>query len=434
MADIRAFRGWRYNLARVGELSDVVAPPYDVIAPDLQDALYARHPANVIRLELNKERPDDTDRDNRYTRAARYLHQWKLDGTLVEDPDPSLYVYHQEFEVEGRQYTRRGFLARLKLEPFGAGHVYPHEETMPGPKADRLRLFQATGMNISPIFGLYPDADNAVQELLEAAIRGRTPLEAVDHLGVVSRLWAIKEHDVVSRVHGMMGPRPVFIADGHHRYETSLRYRDERRAAKGMHGDESPANFVLMMCVSMSDPGLVILPTHRLIAGLAGLDCERLKTLLEPEFDVEEVGHGPTGGRATWELIEADGGQSVIGLGTVADGRWLLARLRGPEPMDRLVATHSPAWRGLAVSILHELVLGVMLAQSGSATVQLRYVHLLEEVRKSIAARRCDLACLVPPATMQHVQQIASTGERMPAKSTYFFPKLLTGLVFNPIA
>src|SRR3990172_517657 len=176
MANIRAFRGWRYNLASVGELSEVVAPPYDVIGPKLQDALYARHPANVVRLILNRQQPGDTEGENRYTRAARHLHQWKLDGTLQQDPDPAIYVYHQDFAVEGRQVTRRGFLARLKLEPFGSGQVYPHEETMPGPKADRLRLFHATGMNLSPIFGLYPDPHNEVQELLEHATRGRTPL------------------------------------------------------------------------------------------------------------------------------------------------------------------------------------------------------------------------------------------------------------------
>jgi uncharacterized protein (DUF1015 family) len=325
-------------------------------------------------------------------------------------------------------------LARLKLEPFGQGQVYPHEETMPGPKADRLKLYHASGMNISPVFGMYPDRENEVQELMEDAIRGRTPLEAVDHLGVVSRLWPLSGHEVVSRVQGRMGPRPIFIADGHHRYETAIRYREDRRAVGAVRDDESPANFCLMMCVGMSDPGLVILPTHRLIGGLSGLRSEKLRSLLDGEFEIEDVGEGDAACREAWELIEADGGQNVLGLGTVADGRWLIGRLRGTATMDRLVPQHSTAWRELGVSILHELVLGELLRGQFATGPSFRYVHLIDEVLESTSSKSCDLACLVPPATMQHVEQIASTGERMPAKSTYFYPKLLTGLVFNPIA
>ena len=434
MADIRALRGWRYNLARVGELSDVVAPPYDVIGPELQDVLYTRHPANVVRLELNKAQPDDSNRGNCYTRAARQLHEWKLDGTLVEDPDPAIYVCHQEFTVQGRQYTRRGFLARLKLEPFGTGQVFPHEETMPGPKADRLRLFHATGMNLSPVFGLYPDPTHEVEELLDGAIRGLTPLEAVDHLGVTSRLWVLNQHELVSRVQGLMGPRPVFIADGHHRYETSLRYRDERRAADAVRGGEPAADFVLMMFVAMSDAGLVILPTHRLVTGQGGVRFDVLQAGLESEFEIDPMGSGAAAGRETWELIEADGTQNAIGLCSVTDGHWLLARLRGSAVMEQLVPHHSPAWRELAVSILHELILGKLLHnQIGEKSLSLRYVHLLSEVLDAVAAGQCDLACLVPAATAQHLQQIAKGGERMPPKSTYFYPKILTGLVFNPI-
>jgi uncharacterized protein (DUF1015 family) len=433
MADIRAFRGWRYNLARVGELSAVVAPPYDVIGRELETELLARHPANVVRVELGKEASNDPG-DERYTRAARHLHDWKRNGTLIEESDPAIYVCHQQFEIEGRSYTRRGFLARLKLEPFGQGQVYPHEETMPGPKADRLKLYHATGMNISPVFGMYPDRENGVQEFLEHAIRGQTPHDAVDHLGVVSRFWPLCDAEAVSRVQGLMGPRPIFIADGHHRYETAVRYHDDRRAAGAAREDDSPANFCLMMCVGMSDPGLVILPTHRLVTGLGGLKAEKLRSLLEAEFEVEDIGDGDAACREAWELIEADGNQNVLEFGTVADGKWLIARLRGSATMDRLVPQHSAIWRGLGVSILHELVLGQLLRGQFADGPAIRYVHMTEEVLQSTAGKACDLACLVPPATMEHVEQIAATGERMPAKSTYFYPKLLTGLVFNPIA
>src|SRR5712692_8272991 len=246
MAEIHAFRGFRYDLGRVGALGDVVAPPYDVIDPGLQQALYDRSPYNVIRLILNKEHPTDTEADNRYTRSAAVLRDWQREHVLTQDSARALYVYHQEFEAEGRRYVRRGFLARVRLEPFGAGRIYPHEETMVGPKADRLKLFRATAMNLSPIFGLYPDEAGEVQARLDAAVGRSLPLEATDHLGVVNRLWPLTDQQVVSAVTGLMGPKPVFIADGHHRYETALRYLDERREAGDWQATspEGAANFV----------------------------------------------------------------------------------------------------------------------------------------------------------------------------------------------
>ncbi len=433
MADIRAFRAYRYDLGRVGALGDVVAPPYDVIDPPLQQALYDRSPYNVIRLILNKEEPTDNDSNNRYTRAARFLRDWQADDVLVQDSARSLYVYHQDFTAEGRTYTRKGFLARVRLEPFGSGRIYPHEETMAGPKADRLRLFQATGMNLSPVFGLYPDPQGEVTACLDAAVRRAPPLEATDHLGVVSRLWPVADQHVASTVQGLMGPKPVFIADGHHRYETALRYLEERRQAGEVRDDEAPANFILMMLVSMSDPGLVILPTHRLVAGLPAVPAEQVAQVLAPHFEVERVGSGEQGARAAWEWIEADGGQDLLGFGTAADGVWQTARLRDREIMGRLAAEHSPAWRGLAVSVLHVLVLDHLFAQALGARGQCRYVHLLREVTEATAAKECQVAALVPPATMGHVEQIAGTLEKMPPKSTYFYPKLLSGLVFNPL-
>ena len=281
MADIRAFRAFRYDLGRVGALSDVIAPPYDVIDPALQQTLYDRSPYNVIRLILNKEQPGDGDNENRYTRAAGLLREWQADDVLVRDSAQALYVYEQDFEVEGRRYTRRGFLARVRLEPFGSGRIYPHEETLAGPKADRLRLFQATEMNLSPVFGLYPDPDDGVMKQLQAGVGRSLPLQATDHLGVVSKLWPVTDQHVVSAVTGALGPKPVFIADGHHRYETGLRYLQERRAA----GETDPAaESILMMLVSMSDPGLIILPTHRIISGFPALDADRLASILGTAF------------------------------------------------------------------------------------------------------------------------------------------------------
>lgn len=431
MPDVRPFRGIRYDLARVGSLSDVVAPPYDVIDPALQDRLYAASPYNVIRLELNKEEPGDAEGSDRYTRAAKFLRDWRRDGVLREDDHPALYVYHQTFEVEGRPYTRKGFLARVRLEPFGEGSVYPHEQTLSGPKADRLALFHATKFNLSPVFGLYPDAGAEVLRAAESALRDRTPLEAVDHLGVRNQLWPVYDQQAHTAVQGLMASKKIFIADGHHRYETGLKLRDELAAAGQLSGPDDPANFTMMMLVGMSDPGLLILPTHRLVSGFPGLTFEALAERLAPEFDVTDVGHGEAGARAAWEAVELNDDQDVLGFGTVADGRWLSARLRSDARMDELAPDHSADWRALGVSILHELVLKDRLGALGQGAC--RYVHLLGEVLDDVARGGCDLACLVPPAGMGHVEAIASNLEKMPPKSTYFYPKLLTGLVLNSL-
>ncbi|HEY7314884.1 MAG TPA: DUF1015 domain-containing protein [Gemmataceae bacterium] len=433
MADIRAFRAFRYDLGRVGNLSDVIAPPYDVIDPALQQTLYDRSPYNVVRLELNKEEPADNETENRYSRAAAFLRDWQRDDVLVQDSARGLYVYYQDFEVEGRRYTRRGFLSRVRLEPFGAGRIYAHEETMPGPKADRLKLFHATGMNLSPIFGLYPDSDDAVMKQLDAHVRRTLPIQATDHLGVVSRLWPVTDQHLVSTITGLLGPKPVFIADGHHRYETSLRYLDERRAAGEVRDDEAPANFTLMMLVGMSDPGLTILPTHRLVSGIPDVTAERLATVLGPHFQLERVGQGEQGACEAWERIEADGGQDLLGFGTTADDVWQTARFRSPPLMAERAANHSPAWRGLAVSILHVAVLDHLLPQTLGSQPTCKFVHLLREVNEATARKECKLAALVPPATMRHVEDIAGNLEKMPPKSTYFYPKLLSGLVFSSL-
>ena len=267
MPDIAAFRGLRYDLGHVGALSDVIAPPYDVIDPALQDELYKKHPANVTRLILNRDEPGDDDNSNRYTRAAKFLKQWQREGVLFAEGDPAIYVYHQVFDEAGQTFTRRGFMARCRLEKFGEGNIHPHEETHGGAKADRFKLWNACRANLSQIFGLYPDEHNEAQEILETAIIGQTPLEATDHLGVVHRIWPVTDVQVITNATAAMGGRPVYIADGHHRYETALNLRDhiqqECEAAGKPFDAEHPANFVQMMCVSMSDPGMLVLPTHR---------------------------------------------------------------------------------------------------------------------------------------------------------------------------
>ncbi|MGE3807224.1 MAG: DUF1015 family protein, partial [Gemmataceae bacterium] len=269
---------------------------------------------------------------------------------------------------------------------------------------------------------------------LDQAVGRALPLEATDHLGVISRLWPVTDQQVVSAVTGQLGPKPVFIADGHHRYETALKYLEEKQAAGQVSGDDHPARFVLMMLVGMSDPGLIILPTHRLVSGLPELKADQLPGLLGEHFELIKVdATGPQGARDCWELIEADGSQSVLGFGTVADGVWHAARFRAPQKMTELCGSHSDAWRELGVSVLHELVLKELVAKQLKAEPKCKYVHLISEVSDAVARKECQLAALVPPAGMHHLEAIAGKLERMPAKSTYFYPKLLSGLLFNPL-
>ncbi|MFO0937333.1 MAG: DUF1015 domain-containing protein [Gemmataceae bacterium] len=430
MADLRAFRGFRYDLGTVGALSDVIAPPYDVIDPALQQALYDASPFNAIRIELTKDEPGDNETVNKYTRAASTMKSWLDAGAIRQDTTRNLFVYEQEFTVEGKTYTRRGFLARVRLEPFGTGRIFPHEQTMSGPKADRLKLYNATNFNISPVFGLYPDESGEVFAKLDAATRRQPPLEAKDHLGVINRLWPISDQSTITAVIGLMGPRPVFIADGHHRYETGLKYLEERKAAGDVTDDEAPANFCLMMLVGMSDPGLIILPTHRLVSGIKAVTVEQLRSILEPEFDVLNTYDNAA---ECWQDIELDGTQHCLGFGTVSDGKWTVARLRDLTAMDSLAPEQSKEWRNLGVSILHKLVLDQIVAKRLNGTPTCRYVHLIREVEEDVAAKGCQLACLVPPATMSDVESIAGNREKMPPKSTYFYPKIVTGMVYHSL-
>ena len=434
MAEIHPFRGWRYDLSQVGDLSEVTAPPYDVIDNQQQDELYKLHPCNVIRLILNREEPGDESADKRYERAADFLHHWQSEGVLMHERDEALYVYHQDFEWEGTHYVRKGFLARLRLEKFGEGCVFPHEQTMPGPKADRLALTKACKTNLSAIFGLYPDADQAAQQSLEQAIVGQTPLEARDKLGVIHRMWAVTDYGVVSRVREALKDRPVFIADGHHRYETALNYRDWLESQGQLSDDSHAANFVMMMFVGMNDPGLAILPTHRLVTGLPELTASDLRQILENHFELDDVGEGADGANAAWELMQSDGGQGIFGFGTAGDGRWLAARLTDASPMAELAPEQSEEWRGLGVSLLHKFVIDHLLGQRfPEAELKCRYVHLMEEVIAAQTQKTCPLVCLVAPAGIDHVEQIASRFEKMPPKSTFFYPKLRSGLVLNPL-
>ncbi len=452
MPSIQAFRGVRYDLGHVGSLSDVIAPPYDVIDAELQATLYDQHPANVVRLILGRDEAADDEQANRYTRAGRQLRRWLSDGVLFTEADPAIYVYHQTFTEGGSEFTRRGFMARIRLEPFGEGNIHPHEETHSGPKADRLKLWQACRANLSQIFSLYPDPENVAQELLEEAIIGQTPLEATDHLGVVHRLWPVTEVETITQIVGAMGGRPMYIADGHHRYETACNYRDQIAADFAKRGEtfpkEHPANYVLMMCVSMNDPGMLVLPTHRLFRGLPPIGSAELIDKLSGAFSVQVEEGSLEEASAIWSLVEDEGEQGRLAFFTSQDQRWVIADVteEGHRKMAQVAPEQSDEWRGLGVSLLHRLVVETLL--DGKELPTPKYVRSIDEVVEGLrhgdatgrdatgqqgSGEPFELAALVMPATLEHIRAISNHGERMPAKSTYFYPKVLSGLVINPL-
>ncbi len=439
MPKISAFRGLRYNLAQVGSLSKVIAPPYDVVDSALQKQLYDNSQYNFIRLELTKKEAGETDPNAVYERAATLFRQWVRDGVMQYEPDAAIYVYHQVFDYAGRTYTRRGFMSRVRLVRFGEGNIYPHEQTHAKAKDDRLRLTRACRANMSQIFGLYPDSTNAAQNLLEAHVAGKAALEAVDHLDVTHRLWPVTDHTLIAQVAALIEDAPMFVADGHHRYETACNYRDELAdEAGGTLPSDHPANFVLSMVMSMDDPGLIVLPTHRLLHGVEELDGAELSARLSVCFDCEAMGTGPEAAHAVWKQIEELDDQGAFGFYTPKDQQWTLVTANSSTPamMREVAPQQSDDWRGLGVAMLHGLIIDKLLKMEGHAKPT--YVHLVQEVVDGLQGKleenyTYQLAALVMPATVDDIRRVSLHNERMPAKSTYFFPKLLSGLVINPL-
>lgn len=434
MPSIQAFRGIRYDLGHVGALSDVIAPPYDVIDEALQDKLYAKSPYNCVRLILNKMLPTDDEANNRYTRAAKVLKSWKEEGVLATESQPAIYVYNQEYEYDGQKILRRGFMAGLQVQRFGEGMVFPHELTHASAKADRLMLTTTTKTNLSQIFGLYPDPQNEVQNLLDAAVANLPPLEATDHLGVVHRLWVLTDTEVIAKVVNLMGDKPVFIADGHHRYETACNYRDQlAQMFGGTLAKDHPAQFVLSMFIAMDDPGLLVLPTHRLFPNAPDYDQAELLGALGDNFEKEEEQKGIDACPALWEDLDTGMDQSRLALYTRKDDTWTLVKLTeaGREKMAEITPDHNEDWQALGVSILHKLVCETLFQMPPAAEVKPTYVHLISEVVDELKTGKFPMAALVMPATVENIKTLCIAGERMPQKSTYFYPKLLSGLVFK---
>ncbi len=344
---------------------------------------------------------------------------------MFTEADPAVYVYHQQFTVGNRSYTRRGFMARIRLQRFGEGMIFPHEQTLSGPKVDRLMLTAVCKANLSQVFGLFPDPGNEALSLLDQAVAGKTPLEATDHLGVVNRLWPVTDPSFVTALTQLMGPKPIFIADGHHRYETACNYRDQVYDSGFLH-PEHPANFVLMMCVAMEDPGLIVLPTHRLFRGLPAMTAEELAAKLGDCFSTQPAGQGAAAAADVWTQIAAEGDQGTWACSPrrTNAGPLCASRQDGRAKMGEVATDHGPDWQQLGVSILHRLVVETLLGVEKPA--EPKYVHLVEEVVQGLGIGEFPLAALVMPATVGHIRTISMQGERMPAKSTYFYPKLLS--------
>jgi len=432
--EIRPFRALRYDPEVAGDPSALVAPPYDVIGPELHRELLARHPRNAVRLDLPQVVPGE-DPDERYRRVARTLAGWRQDGTLRKDPKPSVYVYEQAYRVPGTAIdrTQRGFFGRLRIEPFGPGSgVLPHEKTLSGPKEDRYRLMRAAGINTSPVVALYEDPGRTAASTLAAVTTGTPVLDVTDGDGVRHRVWAVPdegEGSAAARLCAVAGAGPLFIADGHHRYETAVRYRDERRANHT--GEQDPSyDFLLMLFLDAADD-LTVLPTHRIVRGLGEAGLARLHEGLPRLF---------TASAATAEALVARfdaagvlaGGEGRFGLLT-RGGAWFLDADRAA--FDGLGAGGA-AVRSLDVSLLGNALDRLLGIDATAVADGRRIAYTKSAAEASVIVNEgtdgADAAFLLEPTPVASILAVARDGDVMPQKSTYFFPKALTGLVLNP--
>ena len=435
MAKIAPFRGIRYNAHKVGDLSKVVSQPYDRVHDELQNQYYALHPFNIVRITKGREHPDDTPTDNVYTRARDYFHTWLDAGYLLRDPEPALYVYHQTFTLpDGRELTRRAFIAALELVEFSEGIVLPHERTLSGPKIDRLNLLRATNTAFGQIFMLYPDAENRINAILEAAIAGRKPDADVYEMfeqDVRQTLWIVADPETVSQVVAEMAPkRGLIIADGHHRYETALNFRGEMRERFPAAPPNAAFNSLMVTLVSLDDPGLTILPTHRLMHSYAAKSTARILSDASEYFAVT-----PCSGRAALDAAMAEAAANDRRIGFY-DGRYYLLRLLDPEIMARIAPDRAKEWRMLDVSILHELLIERVMGISKDQVERkdnIDYYRNLDEAISKVDAGEAQCVFIMNPTRMGEVRACSEQGAKMPQKSTDFYPKVITGLTIMPV-
>ncbi len=432
MAEIRPFPGIRYNAKKVGDLSQALCPPYDIISPAQQEALYARSPYNFVRIEYGVELPQDSPTDNKYIRARAVLDGWLAESVLITDNTPAVYVHDQFFLHQGKEFKRRALVVRLKLEEWAKMVVRPHEGTLAGPKADRIRLLWALDANTSPVLSMFEDEGHIVTSLLAEATRGK-PLAASSWLdGERHELWAITNPSQLMRLRQAFTPKPVYIADGHHRYESALIYQREHQALHPQAPADAPFNFVMMTLVAFDDPGLLILPPHRLLRGLPPGKLAQLKEELPSFFEIAPV---PLTGKDAWARIDKlqheEGKLRLVLYGLDGANVWVLT-LRDFEAAAHLMpAFHTDIYKRLDVSLVDHLILEELLGLRPEGEGGIAFNYDRDEAVQKVAAHEYQLVFLVKPVRPETIKAIADAQDRMPRKSTYFYPKLPSGLVVN---
>jgi uncharacterized protein (DUF1015 family) len=417
MADVHPFRALHYDLARTGGLQPVAAPPYDVIDADQRAELVRRSPYNVVEIDL----PVDPAGGDPYAHAAQVLEQWRADGVLVRDDVPAVWALEQDYTgPDGQRRTRRGFFARVRVEDYGPGRIRPHERTHPGPKEDRLRLTRATSANLSPIFSLYDDPSGAAWDALEPHVQGAPWSEVTDADSTVHRLWRVADPVATEAVTTALAGVELLIADGHHRYETARVHARET-------GDPA-AGWVLMCLVALQDPGLTVFPTHRLLTDLDEARRAELEATLARDFTTEDV---PV------EALEPDGGDAVrMGYLDARERQPRMLTLRDPAVAAAALPDKPEPYRRLDTAVLEALVLRGALGMTEDDISHLHgldYARDAEQARARVELGDADAAFFMGPTPVSQVRAVAAAGESMPPKSTYFFPKVLTGMVLNPL-
>lgn len=428
MVDFRPLNALRYDTSVAGEAASLVAPPYDVVSPAQIAALHARSPYNIAQVDYGDTRPNDTDSDNRYTRATAELDRWRSAGVLKVDETPRLYVYDQEFEVHGETHRRRAIFGRLRIADWDERLILPHEHTRAREKEDRYHLLANTRVNLSPIMAMYASAE--VTDVLANADVGDPVLDA-ELPGERHTLRPLSEASA-QRIHDALADQRLYIADGHHRYEVALGYRNERKAAAASWSGEEPENFVLAALVDASDPGLVILPIHRLLK----LDRASLKPLsaLDGPFQVREwTGSDDMAVSSLVQGVAAAGTRGpAFGLFGWEPGKLHLVTVKDPDAVNALMPTAVPdEWRALDVAVLHHAVFPTLGFVDSPETVSFTEEAL--EAAKEVREGAVDAAVLLNPTRTDQVIAVAEAGERMPQKSTFFFPKLGTGILMMPL-
>jgi len=441
MADVAPFRGLRYNRESIPELAEVVIPPYDVISPEEQKIFNDRSPYNMIRLELGMAFPGDTPEENPHTRAAAFIGQWEHQRILVRDPKPAIYLCELDYQSESETVkTRKGFICALKLEEFSGGKVRPHEKTFQAIKDERLSLMLACHANLSPVFGLYSDPENQVQAALEAHREGAGTLSFTDYANMTHRLTPVTDPGVIDRVRSLMDEKAIFIADGHHRYETALNYRNLMRERFGSGNPQSSFEYVMVYLAAMEQCGLTILPTHRLLRNLGDWDPAAFIKKAEDCFRVEHF-NTSNGGELKWKNAIRSGGvrqELTIGFYCKASGcvYVLTAKPEAVLPLLEKKGIAEPL-RTLDVVVLDQIVLRDLLGLSESFLASERnisFIHDFSETLDSVRSGRFDAGFFINPTRMEQVREVASAGHVMPHKSTYFYPKVISGLVVNPLS